>query len=106
MARGEMTRVGTCPPQLSPQQPALLEPSSQVMNSAPPFRNAADPVMVGTTLRNQASPVATLQSCMSLHMLGVIHTKFGTWPLFMSPENWLKGTTCAAQRAALLRMSL
>src|SRR2546421_13065789 len=106
MTRGEMTRVATRPPQESPQQPALLEPSSQVMNSTPPFRNAADAVIVGTTLRNQLSPVETAQSCISLHMLGVIQTRFGTWPLRISPENWVKGTTCAAQRAAFVRISL
>src|SRR5207245_9435284 len=101
-----MTSVATRPPQASPQQPALLEPSSQVMNSTPPLRNAGEPVIVGTTLRNQPSPVETPQSCMSLHMLGVIQVKFGTRPLLMSLPNWAKGTTTAAQRPALVRLSL
>src|ERR1700724_4434058 len=101
-----MTSVATCPPQASPQQPALLDPSSQVMKSTPPLRNAADPVIGGTTLCNHASPVETGQSWVSLHMLGVTHTKFATSPLLMSTPNWVNGTTCAAQRAALLRMSV
>src|SRR2546428_4371063 len=103
---GEITSVATCPPQASPQQPALLDPSSQVMKRTPPLRKAAEPVVVGTTLRNQASPVETGQSCVSLHMLGVIHTKFGTWPLLISRPNCVNGTTCAAHRAGLLRMSV
>src|SRR5713226_7298870 len=90
---GEMTSVATCPPQVSPQQPALLEPSSQVMKRTPPLRNAAEPVIAGTTLPSHASPVETPQSCMSLHMLGVIQTKFGTWPRLMSAPNCVNGTT-------------
>src|ERR1700730_1896971 len=106
IVRGEMTSVATCPPQLSLQQPALVDPSSHVMKSTPPLRNAAEPVIVGTTLRNQASPAASPQSCVSLHMLGVIQTKFGTGPALMSPPNCVNGTTCAAQRAGLLGISM
>src|SRR2546423_6921353 len=105
-ALGEMTRVATCPPPPFPQQPALLEPSSQVMKRTPPLRKAAEAVIVGTTVRSQLSPVETPQSWVSLHMLGVIHTKFGTWPLLMSPPNSVNGTTWAAQRAARVRISL
>ena len=47
-------------------------PSSNVMNSVPPARQAADPVIRGTKLRSQASPSATAQSCMSWHMFGMI----------------------------------
>jgi hypothetical protein len=39
-------------------------------------------------------------------MLGVIHTKLGTWPLLMSTPNCVNGMTWAAQRAALLRTSV
>src|SRR6202022_1575932 len=101
-----MTRVATCPPHASPQQPALVDPSSQVMKRTPPLRNAADPVMLGTTRCTQAQPVETGQSWVSLHMLGVIHTKFGTWPLLMSTPNCVKGTTWVTHRPGLLRMSL
>src|SRR5438445_11517536 len=103
---GEMTSVATCPPQASPQQLALLDPSSQVMKRAPPLRKAAEPRIRGTTVPSQASPVATGQSWVSLHMLGVIQTQFGTWPALMSTPNCVNGTTWAAQRAALLRMSV
>src|SRR5438477_12370339 len=96
-----MTSVATRPPQESLQQPALLEPSSQVINSAPPLRNAAEAVIVGTTLRNQPSPVDTAQSCMSLHMLGVIQTRLGTWPLLMSAPYWLNVSTCTSNRVEL-----
>src|SRR6266851_2167428 len=106
MDLGEMTRVATCPPQASPQQLALLDPSSQVMKRTPPLRNAAEPVIRGTTLRSHASPVATGQSWVSLHMLGVIQTKFGTCPVLTSTPNCVNGTTWAAQRAGLLRMSV
>src|ERR1700737_424429 len=101
-----MTSVATCPPQASPQQPPLVDPSPRVMKRTPPRRKAADPVIVGTTLCNHASPVETGQSWVSLHMLGVIHTKFGTWPLLMSSPNWVKGTTWVTHRPGLLRMSL
>src|SRR3989442_15032494 len=103
---GEITSVATCPPHASPQHPALLDPSSQVMKRTPPLRKAAEAVIRGTTVPSQASPVETGQSWVSLHMLGVIHTKLGTWPLLMSTPNCVKGTTCAAQRAGLLRMSV
>src|SRR5438270_1870584 len=103
---GEMTNVATCPPQASPQQLALLDPSSQVMKSTPPLRKADEPMMRETTLLNQASPGETGQSWVSLHMLGVIQTKLSTWPLFMSTPNCVNGTTWAAQRAALSRMSV
>src|SRR5437879_1142288 len=103
---GEMTSVATWPPQASPQQPALLEPSSQVMKRAPPLRKAGEAVIRGTMLPSHASPVATGQSWVSLHMLGVIQTKFGTWPVLRSTPNWVNGTTWAAHRAGLLRMSL
>src|SRR5690348_16286238 len=43
--------------------------------------------------------------CMSLHWSGVIHTKFGTCPEFMSGANWVYGLTWA-RRAGLLRMSV
>src|SRR6266568_7785957 len=103
---GEMTSVATCPPQASPQQLASLDPSSQVMKRTPPLRKAAEPMIRGTTLASQVSPVETGQSCVSLHMLGVIQTKFGTRPVLMSTPNWVNGTTWAAHRAALLRMSV
>src|SRR5437879_12211778 len=84
---GEMTSVATCPPQASPQQLALLDPSSQVMKSTPPLRKAAEPMMRGTTVPSQASPVETGQSWVSLHMVGVIRTKFGSGPALMcTPE--------------------
>ena len=62
------------PPAAFVQHPAFVLPSSHVMNSAPPLRNAAELRMAGTWLRSQVSPVAMEQSCMSLHMLGVIQT--------------------------------
>src|ERR1700737_64626 len=102
----EMTSVATWPPQASAQQLALLDPSSQAMKRTPPLRNAAELVIRGTTVPSHASPVETGQSWVSLHMLGVIHTKFGTWPLLMSDPNWVKGTTCVTHRPGLLRMSL
>src|ERR1700730_9632007 len=106
IVRGEMTSVATCPPQLSLQQPALVDPSSHVMKSTPPLRNAAEPVIVGTTLRNQASHAASPQSCVAWHMLGVTQAKFAAGRELMSQPNCVNGTTCAAQRAGLLRMSM
>src|SRR2546426_10264943 len=103
---GEITSVATCPPHASPQQPALLDPSSQVMKRTPPLRNAAEPVIRGTTLPSQASPVETGQSWVSLHMLGVIQTKLGTWAVLMSTPNCVNGTMWAAHRAVLLRISV
>src|ERR1700682_124800 len=90
---GEMTSVTTCPPQASPQQVALLDPSSQVMKRTPPSRKAAEPVIRGTMVPSHASPVETGQSWVSLHMLGVIQTKLGTWPVLMSTANCVNGTT-------------
>src|SRR5437868_3105211 len=100
-----MTRVATWPPEALPQQPADDEPSSHVMNSTPPFLNAEEARIPGTTLASQVSPVAIEQSCMSLHILGVIQAKLGTVPAAKSVLSWVKGTTWAAQRAALVRMS-
>src|SRR5437879_12484259 len=93
---GEMTSVATCPPQASPQQLALLDPSSQVMKSTPPLRKAAEPMMRGTTVPSQASPVETGQSWVSLHMLGVIHTKVGSWPAPLSTPNCGNGQALGA----------
>src|SRR5437762_5668775 len=100
-----MTSEATRPPDAFPQQPADDAPSSQVMNSTPPFWKAEER-MLGTTLPNQPSPVAIEQSCMSLHMLGVIQAKFGTVPAERSVLNCVNGTTCELQRAASVRMSL
>ena len=88
------------------QHPAADEPSSQVMNRTPPSAKAEEARIPGTTLANQASPLAIEQSCMSLHMFGVIQAKFGTVPLARSALSWVAGTTCPAQRVALVRMSL
>src|SRR5947208_1525035 len=66
-------------------------PSSQVMKSTPPFWKAEEARMLGTTLPNQPSPVAIEQSCMSLHMLGVIQAKFGTVPAERSVLNCVDG---------------
>src|SRR5437867_12260273 len=101
-----MTSVATWPPAALPQQPAPDEPSSHVMNKTPPSRKAEEPRIPGTTLASQASPVATEQSCMSLHMFGVIQAKLGTVPLVRSARSWVNGTTCAAQRVAFVRISL
>ena len=57
-----------------PPPPVLLDPSSKVMNSAPFCCQAGEARIFGTSLRSQLSPVLTEQSCMSLHMFGVIHT--------------------------------
>src|SRR5438132_10303773 len=103
---GAITSEATWPPAALPQQPADDAPSSQVMKSTPPFWKAEDARMLGTTLPNQPSPVAIEQSCMSLHMLGVIHAKFGAVPAARSPLSCVNGTTCELQRAALVRMSL
>src|ERR1700687_4284846 len=100
-----MTSVATWPPQASAQQLALLDPSSQVMKRTPPLRKADELMIRGTTVPRHASPVATGQSWVSLHMLGVIHTKFGAWPLLMSSPNWVQGTTWGRHRPGLLRLS-
>src|SRR2546421_5697132 len=81
---GATTGVAPCPPAACPQQPVLEDPSPQVMKKPPPFLNAEEARMLGTTCASHASPVAIEQSCMSWHMLGVIHAKFGTVPLVRS----------------------
>src|SRR5207244_10196917 len=101
---GAITSEATWPPAAFAQQPADDAPSSQVMKRTPPFWKAEEARMLGTTLPNQPSPVAIEQSCMSLHMLGVIQAKFGTVPAERSALNCVDGTTCALQRAALVRM--
>jgi hypothetical protein len=76
------------------------------MKSAPPFLNADDARIPGTTLASQRSPVETEQSCMSLHISGVIQAKSGTVAAERSAPNCVNGTTWALQRVTLVRMSL
>src|SRR5207245_10850064 len=101
-----MTSVATWPPAALPQQPAPDEPSSHVMNRTPPSRKAEEPRIPGTTLASQASPVAIEQSCMSLHMFGVIEAKLGTVPLVRSGRSWVNGTAYAEQRGGFVRMQM
>src|SRR5437762_14162753 len=103
MPFGAMTRVATCPPVALPQHPALDSPSSQVMNRTPPFWKAEEARIPGTTLASQASRVAIEESCMSLHIFGVIQARFGTVPFTRSVLGWVSGTAGAAQQARAVR---
>jgi hypothetical protein len=68
--------------------------------------HAAELKIVGRLFFNHVSPVDTLQSCMSLHSVGVIQTKFGVVAAeARSTGSWVYGTSFAAQRA-VVRMSL
>jgi len=51
-----------------------------MMKRTPPARQARDPVMRGTVLLSQRSPVSRLQSWVSLQRLGVIQARFGVLP--------------------------
>ena len=68
--------------------------------------HAGELKIVGRLFFSQVSPVATLQSCMSLHRVGVIHTKLGVVDAdARSVDSREYGTSLAAHRA-VVRMSL
>src|SRR5947207_1925410 len=86
--------IGTSPPSLS----------SQVMNSAPPFRYAAEFRIAGTLLASQVSPLVielvVLQPvvlCMSSHRLGVMKLYEATLPLDRSDASSPYGRMCWMQ---------
>src|SRR5665213_1951604 len=101
----EITSVAMCPP-VPPLKPVLSPPldSSHVMMMMPFCRYQAEPMIAGMLLASHASPVATASFgqeaggiiplvCMSLHRLGLIHTKLGGDGLFRSLKALVYGTT-------------
>ena len=69
--------------------------------------HAGDAKIFGRLACSHLSPVATLQSCMSLQRFGVIHAKFGVVAAEVrSVLSAVYATSWLAQRAALVRTSL
>src|SRR3954467_15451968 len=99
-----MTSVTICPPAARVQHPALVLPSSKVINRTPFCCQAGDARILPTQVFSHASPVLTEQSCMSLHMFGVIQVNAGTVLFLRSVSSCVSGTILL-QRAVLVRMS-
>jgi len=100
---GEMTSVTIWPPAAKVQHPALVLPSSKVMNKTPFCCQAGDARILPTQIFSHVSPVLTEQSCILLHMFGVIHVYSGTVLFLRSVSSCVSGTILL-QRAVFVRM--
>src|SRR5436853_6794650 len=99
----ELTIVTWRPSAARLKHTAFVLPSSKVINRTPFCCQAGDARILPTQVFSQVSPVLTEQSCISLHMFGVIHVYSGTASFLRSVSSCVSGTILL-QRAVFLRM--